>query len=139
MEVLKNIRLEHDHQALKDSKIRQQLNLNSVEEIRKHYGFQSRGNFAAIYADYFGEKPYATMKGTSKTSASQLNSRENKKQQIVQWFTEYLAERINDLIEESHRAHKTVLAAQKSGETPSEQSGCAVPDNPGNHGKGNWK
>ena len=84
MEVLKNIRLEHVHQALKDPKIRQQLNLKSVEEIRKHYGFQSRGNFAASYADYFGEKPYSTMKGTSKTSTSQLNSSENKKQPIMQ-------------------------------------------------------
>ena len=64
MEVLKNIRLEHVHQALKDPKIRQQLNLKSVEEIRKHYGFQSRGNFAATYANYFGEKPYATMKNS---------------------------------------------------------------------------
>lgn len=62
MEVLKNIRLEHVHQALKDPKIRQQLNLKSVDDIRKHYGFQSRGNFAASYANYFGERPYATMK-----------------------------------------------------------------------------
>ena len=62
MEVLKNIRLEHAHQALKNPKIRQQLNVKSVEEIRKHYGFQSRGNFAATYANYFGERPYATMK-----------------------------------------------------------------------------
>lgn len=68
MEVLRNIRLEHVHQALKDPGIRQRLNVTSVEEIRKHYGFQSRGNFAAIYADYFGEKPYATMKRASKTS-----------------------------------------------------------------------
>ena len=62
MEVLKNIRLEHVHQALIDPKIQQQLNLKSVEDIRNHYGFQSRGNFAASYAGYFGEKPYATMK-----------------------------------------------------------------------------
>ena len=64
MEVLRNIRLEHVHQALKDPEIRQQLNIKSVEAIRKHYGFHSRGNFAAIYANYFGEKPYATMKQT---------------------------------------------------------------------------
>ena len=68
MEVLRNIRLEHVHQALKDPEIRQRLNVKRVEDIRKHYGFQSRGNFAAIYADYFGEKPYATMKRASKTS-----------------------------------------------------------------------
>ena len=64
MEVLKNIRLEHVHRALKDPKIRQQQNLKSVEEVRKHYGFQSRGNFAASYANYFGEKPYTTMKNS---------------------------------------------------------------------------
>ena len=66
MEVLRNIRLEHLQQALKSPEIRQRLIVKSVEDIRKHYGFQSQGNFAAIYADYFGENPYAMMKRAPK-------------------------------------------------------------------------
>lgn len=66
MEVLRNIRLEYVHQALTNSKIRQQLGVKSVEEIRSYYGFKGRGNFAAVFAQYFGEKPYATMKRSSK-------------------------------------------------------------------------
>lgn len=62
MEILRYIRLEHVHKALENSIIRNQLNANTVEKIREHYGFQTRGNFAALYRNYFGEKPYATMK-----------------------------------------------------------------------------
>ena len=69
MEVLRNIRLEYVHQALKKPKIRQQLGVKSVEEIRSYYGFKGRGNFAAIFAQYFGEKPYATMKRFSKAGS----------------------------------------------------------------------
>ena len=72
MEVLKNIRLEYVHQALKNPRIQQKLDVKSVEEIRKYYGFKSRGNFAASYAKYFGEKPYTTMKRSSRKRTALL-------------------------------------------------------------------
>ena len=61
MEVLRFIRLDHVHQALSDPAIRQKLNLQSVEMIRKYYGFMSRGNFAGTYKTYFEESPKDTL------------------------------------------------------------------------------
>ena len=61
MEVLRFIRLDHVHQALSDPAIRQKLNLQSVEMIRKYYSFMSRGNFAGTYKTYFGESPKDTL------------------------------------------------------------------------------
>ena len=61
MEVLRFIRLDHVHQALSDLAIRQKLNLQSVEMIRKYYGFMSRGNFAGTYKTYFEESPKDTL------------------------------------------------------------------------------
>ena len=60
MEVLRTIRLEHIHQALRHRTIQKTLNLRSIEEIREHYGFRSRGNFAALYKKYFEENPRDT-------------------------------------------------------------------------------
>ena len=61
MEILRYIRLEHAHKALTSSEIRKQLNLQKVEEIRKHYSFMSRGNFAGTYKTYFEESPKKTL------------------------------------------------------------------------------
>ena len=69
MEVLRFIRLEHIHLALRDSSIRKKLNLTSVEDIREHYGFISRGNFASTYKTFFGESPNHTL-----TQSRQLDS-----------------------------------------------------------------
>ena len=60
MEILRYIRLEHVYKALASSEIRKELNLQNVEQIREHYGFMSRGNFAATYKDCFGERPKET-------------------------------------------------------------------------------
>ena len=60
MEILRYIRLEHVYKALASSEIRNKLNLQNVEQIREHYGFMSRGNFAATYKDCFGERPKET-------------------------------------------------------------------------------
>ncbi|WP_084764011.1 helix-turn-helix transcriptional regulator [Synechococcus sp. WH 8020] len=62
MEILRYIRLEHVRKALGNSIIRNQLSANTVERIREHYGFQTRGNFAALYRQYFEENPSSTMK-----------------------------------------------------------------------------
>ena len=61
MEILRYIRLEHVHKALTSPEIRKQLNLQKVEEIRKHYSFMSRGNFAGTYKTYFEESPKKTL------------------------------------------------------------------------------
>ena len=61
MEILRYIRLEHVYKALTSSKIRKQLNLQKVEEIREHYSFMSRGNFAGTYKTYFEESPKKTL------------------------------------------------------------------------------
>ena len=61
MEILRYIRLEHVHKALTSSEIRKQLNLRKVEEIREHYSFMSRGNFAGTYKTYFEESPKKTL------------------------------------------------------------------------------
>lgn len=60
MEILRSIRLEHVYKALASSGIRNKLNLRNVENIREYYGFMSRGNFAATYKNYFGERPKET-------------------------------------------------------------------------------
>ena len=62
MEVLRSIRLEHVHQALSSQQIRKQLGCSKIEDIREHYGFNSRGNFAALYKSYFDESPRETLK-----------------------------------------------------------------------------
>ena len=71
MEVLRSIRLEHVHQALSSQQIRRQLGCSKIEDIREHYGFNSRGNFAALYKSYFGESPRQTL-ADSKFNREQL-------------------------------------------------------------------
>ena len=61
MEVLRYIRLEYVKQALSSNKIRQDLGCSKIEDIREHYGFKSRGNFAALYKSYFDESPRETL------------------------------------------------------------------------------
>ena len=61
MEVLRSIRLEHVYQALSSQQIREQLGCRKIEDIREHYGFNSRGNFAALYKSYFDESPRETL------------------------------------------------------------------------------
>ncbi|MBT67733.1 MAG: hypothetical protein CMN98_11450 [Synechococcus sp. NP17] len=61
MEVLRFIRLEHVYASLRYSSIRQKINCHSVEELREHYGFKSRGNFSVLYKKYFGESPRQTL------------------------------------------------------------------------------
>jgi len=60
MTVLRYIRLEHIYKALASSEIGKESNLQNVEQIRGHYGFVSRGNFAATYKNYFDELPKKT-------------------------------------------------------------------------------
>ena len=62
MEVLRSIRLEHVYQALNNQQIRRKLGCSKIEDIREHYGFNSRGNFAALYKSYFDESPRETLK-----------------------------------------------------------------------------
>ena len=61
MEVLRFIRLEHVHLALRQPNIRQRLKLNNAEETMMNEGFMSRGNFASAYKTYFGESPNQTL------------------------------------------------------------------------------
>ena len=61
MEVLRSIRLEHVYQALSSQQIRGQLGCLKIEDIRAHYGFKSRGNFAALYKSCFDESPRDTL------------------------------------------------------------------------------
>ena len=65
MEVLRLIRLDHVHQALDNLETRKQLGYSKIEDIREHYGFKSRGNFAALYKSYFEETPRETAKRNS--------------------------------------------------------------------------
>ena len=60
MTILRYIRLEHIYKALAKSEISKESNLQNVEQIRGHYGFVSRGNFAALYKNYFDERPKET-------------------------------------------------------------------------------
>ena len=61
MEVLRFIRLEHVHLALRQPNIRQRLKLKNVEVTRMHDGFMSRGNFASAYKTDFEESPNQTL------------------------------------------------------------------------------
>ena len=61
MTILRYIRLEHIYKALAKSEISKESNLQNVEQIRGHYGFVSRGNFAALYKNYFDERPKETL------------------------------------------------------------------------------
>ena len=60
MEILRNIRLEHVYKTLASSEIMKESNLRNVDQIREHYGFMSRGNFAATYKNCFDERPKQT-------------------------------------------------------------------------------
>ena len=60
MEILRNIRLEHVYKTLTSSEIMKESNLRNVDQIREHYGFMSRGNFAATYKNCFDERPKQT-------------------------------------------------------------------------------
>ena len=71
MEVLRFIRQEHIHLALRDSSIRKQLNLTSIEYIREHYCFISRGNFARLTRLFFGESPNQTLTQSRQLDAQQ--------------------------------------------------------------------
>ena len=61
MELLRYIRLHRVHEALADPSIRQQLGLERVQEIARHYGFLSRGHFARAYQELYECSPAATL------------------------------------------------------------------------------
>ncbi len=61
MNILRFIRLDLAHHALRFPSVRQRLGLDTVGGIREYYRFTSRGNFAGLYYEYFGEKPGETL------------------------------------------------------------------------------
>ena len=61
MELLRYIWLHRVHEALADPSIRQQLGLERVQEIARHYGFLSRGHFARAYQELYECSPAATL------------------------------------------------------------------------------
>ena len=65
MELLRYIRLHRVHAALADPSIRQQLGLERVQEIARHYGFLSRGHFARAYQELYECSPAATLMASS--------------------------------------------------------------------------
>ena len=61
MELLRSIRLEQVNWMLRSPATRVAANLHSVSEVAQHFGFRSRGNFAAIYRQHFEESPRDTL------------------------------------------------------------------------------
>lgn len=60
MELLRSIRMEQANWLLRSKAAQVEHDLHSVSEIANHYGFHSRGNFAAIYRQHFAETPRKT-------------------------------------------------------------------------------
>ncbi len=61
MELLRSIRLEQVNWMLRSPATRAASKLHSISEVAQHFGFRSRGNFAAIYRQHFEESPRDTL------------------------------------------------------------------------------